>query len=309
MANISARQLQYFLALAQAGSFSRAADSVGVTQSTLSAAIQSLELELGVTLVDRTARKMQLLPSGEDLVARAQDIIALMEELPEHARRADRPLATRLRLGVIPSIAPFLLPKLLPATRKAFPELHLNVREGLTRSLLDAVRSGALDVALVAQPYQLGDFEVSEVGHDPFYLAVKRDHPLSNRDVVDAEDLESLPFLLLENGHCLREHVMAAIGAKPHENDGDVHATSITTLVQLVEFGMGVTLLPEVAVKAGAARGTDLCLIPYEGKNNFRSLTLVWRMGAARRQEYQIFAEHLRKKCLNRPANYNAARV
>lgn len=298
MTNITIRQLHYFLALVQAGSFSRAADTVGVTQSTLSAAIQTLENELGSVLVDRSGRRIQLLPAGEDLAARARDIIAQVEELPDHARQAALPLKTRLRLGVIPSIAPYLLPKLLPATAKAFPDLHLTVREGLTRAMLEAVRSGALDVALIAQPYQLDDFETVHIGRDPFYLAVKRDHPLSNRDKVDAVDLQSQPFLLLENGHCLREHVMAAIGAKPYESGGDVHATSIVTLIQLVEFGMGVTLLPEVAVRAGVARGTDICLIPYEGEHNFRSLVLVWRSGAARRQEYQLFAQHLRAKCL-----------
>ncbi len=133
MLNISVRQLHYFMALVKAGSFSRAAEVVGVTQSTLSAAIQSLEAELGVTLIDRSGRRMQLLPAGEDFLERARTIVALIEELPEHARQAERPLTTRLRMGVIPSIAPFLLPKILPATSRAFPELQLTIREGLTR--------------------------------------------------------------------------------------------------------------------------------------------------------------------------------
>jgi len=298
MLNISVRQLHYFMALVKAGSFSRAAEVVGVTQSTLSAAIQALETELGVTLIDRSGRRMQLLPAGEDFLARARTIIALIEELPEHARQAERPLTTRLRMGVIPSIAPFLLPKVLPATAKAFPELQLTIREGLTRSLLDSLRSGSLDVALVAHPYDLDEFEVAELGRDIFYLAVRRDHALANREQVDADDLQDQPFLLLETGHCLREHVMAAIGSAPAQASGDVHATSIMTLVQLVDFGMGVTLLPEVAVKAGATRGTELSIVPYEGKNNYRSLVLVWRSNAARRNEFQLFADHLRGKCM-----------
>ncbi|MFK3663812.1 hydrogen peroxide-inducible genes activator [Ochrobactrum teleogrylli] len=299
MLNISVRQLHYFLSLVQAGSFSRAAEAVGVTQSTLSAAIQALEAELGVTLIDRTGRRMQLLPAGEDFLARARDIVARIEELPEHARQAERPLTTRLRLGVIPSIAPFFLPKVLPATAKAFPELQLTVREGLTRSLLESLRSGTLDVALVAHPYDLDEFEMAEIGQDPFFLAVRRDHALANRDRVDADDLLDEPFLLLESGHCLREHVMAAIGSKPAQTGGDVHATSIMTLVQLVQFGMGVTLLPELAVKANVARGTDLSIVPYEGKNNFRSLVLAWRANAARRNEFQLFASHLRDNCMS----------
>lgn len=298
MLNISVRQLHYFMALVKAGSFSRAAEVVGVTQSTLSAAIQALETELGVTLIDRSGRRMQLLPAGEDFLARARTIIALIEELPEHARQAERPLTTRLRMGVIPSIAPFLLPKVLPATAKAFPELQLTIREGLTRSLLDSLRSGSLDVALVAHPYDLDEFEIAELGRDIFYLAVRRDHALANREQVDADDLQDQPFLLLETGHCLREHVMAAIGSTPAQASGDVHATSIMTLVQLVDFGMGVTLLPEVAVKAGATRGTELSIVPYEGKHNYRSLVLVWRSNAARRNEFQLFADHLRGKCM-----------
>jgi len=302
MLNISVRQLHYFLSLVQAGSFSRAADAVGVTQSTLSAAIQALEAELGVTLIDRTGRRMQLLPAGEDFLARARDIVARIEELPAHARQAERPLTTRLRLGVIPSIAPFFLPKVLPATAKAFPELQLTVREGLTRSLLESLRSGTLDVALVAHPYDLDEFEMAEIGRDPFFLAVRRDHALANRDRVDADDLLDEPFLLLESGHCLREHVMAAIGSKPAQTGGDVHATSIMTLVQLVQFGMGVTLLPELAIKANVARGTDLSIVPYEGKNNFRSLVLAWRVNAARRNEFQLFANHLRDNCMGNEA-------
>ncbi|SPU62688.1 LysR family transcriptional regulator, hydrogen peroxide-inducible genes activator [Brucella melitensis] len=298
MLNISVRQLHYFLALVQAGSFSRAAEAIGVTQSTLSAAIQALEAELGATLIDRTGRRMQLLPAGEDFLARARDIVALIEELREHARQAERPLTTRLRMGVIPSIAPFLLPKVLPATAKAFPELQLTVREGLTRSLLESLRSGTLDVALVAHPYDLDEFEIAEIGRDPFLLAVRRDHALANRDSVEASDIDDQPFLLLETGHCLREHVMAAIGSKPAQMSGDVHATSIMTLVQLVQFGMGVTLLPQLAIKAGVTRGTDLSVVPYEGKYNFRSLVLAWRTNAARRNEFQLFANHLRSNCL-----------
>lgn len=298
MLNISVRQLHYFLALVQAGSFSRAAEAIGVTQSTLSAAIQALEAELGATLIDRTGRRMQMLPAGEDFLARARDIVALIEELPEHARQAERPLTTRLRMGVIPSIAPFLLPKVLPATAKAFPELQLTVREGLTRSLLESLRSGTLDVALVAHPYDLDEFEIAEIGRDPFLLAVRRDHALANRNSVEASDIDDQPFLLLETGHCLREHVMAAIGSKPAQMSGDVHATSIMTLVQLVQFGMGVTLLPQLAIKAGVTRGTDLSVVPYEGKYNFRSLVLAWRTNAARRNEFQLFANHLRSNCL-----------
>lgn len=297
MANISIRQLQYFLALVKAGSFSGAAEQIGVTQSTLSAAIQGLEAELGAILIDRSGRRIQLLPAGEELVARACEIVALVGELPEHARLAERPLTTRLRMGVIPSIAPFMLPKILPATTQSFPDLDFSVREGLTRPLLDAVRSGALDVALIALPYPLEKLEKSDLFVDNFYMAVKRDHALSNYSYVQADDIGGLPFLLLENGHCLREHVITAIGSKPSEMATKVHATSITTLVQLVEFGMGVTLLPGLALKTIITPNSNIHIIPFEGENNSRTLSLVWREGAARRQEYQLFADHLKQNC------------
>lgn len=298
MLNISLRQLHYFIALARSSSFSRAADQVGVTQSTLSAAIQALESEMGVQLIDRTGRRMQLLPAGEDLLGRSQQILALIAELPEHARQAGQPLTTRLRLGVIPSIAPFMLPKVVPETARHFPSLQLTVREGLTSTLLDSLRAGALDVALLAFPYELDEFETMAIGQDPFYLAVRRDHALANRDAVEAGDVENQPFLLLDSGHCMREHVMAAIGSKPAQAGADVHATSIMTLVQLVDYGMGLTLLPEVAVKAGVTRGSEISVVPYRGRNNFRTLMLAWRPSSARRQEFRLFAEHIRDHCM-----------
>lgn len=298
MLNVSIRQLHYLVALAETSSFSRAADRVGVTQSTLSAAIRALETELGTDLVDRSARAIQLLPAGEAVTRRAKSIIGLVEELPEHVAEAVRPLTTPLRLGVIPSVAPFILPKVVPSLRAAYPELHLFVREGLTRSLLEALRGGSLDTALIATPFSFDGLESEKLGDDIFHLAVPLDHHLARRDTVELGDLRSEQLLLLESGHCLREHVIAAIGLGGLPETGDVRASSIMTLVQMVEFGMGVTLLPDIAVEAGATRGARLDLLPYAGLPAKRDLVLVWRTGAARRRDYLMLADHLRTHCL-----------
>ncbi|MGH6760659.1 MAG: hydrogen peroxide-inducible genes activator [Phyllobacterium sp.] len=298
MLNITVRHLHYLVALAETGSFSRAANRVGVTQSTLSAAIQSLELELGAPLVDRSGRKIQMLPSGDAVVRQARDIIVRIQELPEHAAEAARPLTTRLRLGVIPSVAPFILPKILPSLTEAYPELNLSMREGLTRDLLDELRSGRLDAAIIARPYQIDGFDCAEIGVDPFFLAIRNDHPLAKRDKVDMDDVEGERFLLLETGHCLREHVIAAVGEANARGEDDVRASSIMTLVQMMEFGLGVTLLPRIAIEAGATRGTNLSVVPYVGEHNARSLVLIWRSGAVRRHDYHLLAEHLRHHCM-----------
>ncbi|MBS7698698.1 MULTISPECIES: hydrogen peroxide-inducible genes activator [unclassified Chelatococcus] len=306
MLNVSFRQLHYLVALAETMSFSRAAERVGVTQSTLSAAIRALEAELGTELVDRSARAIQLLPAGEAITRRAKSIIGLVEELPDHVAGALRPLTTPLRLGVIPSVAPFILPKVVPSLRDAYPELHLFVREGLTRSLLEALRNGGLDAALIATPYAIEGLDCEILGDDLFHLAVPLDHPFANRETVEFGELRGERLLLLEAGHCLREHVIAAIGLDDLPEAEDVRAASIMTLVQMVEFGMGVTLLPDIAVEAGATRGARLQLLPYANTRAKRSLALVWRTGAARRGDYLLLANHLRDYCLpHRPVKTN----
>jgi len=296
MANISIRQLQYLLALADTGSFSRAAERVGVTQSTLSAAISALENELGTLLIDRSSRRAGLLPAGEAIRAKAQEVVATVSAMPELVSDAGQPLTSKLRMGVIPSIAPFVLSRLIPSIGESYPELRLCLREGLTRWLIDGLQEGKLDVALIAHPYSLDGITGVSVGKDPFLLAVKSGHPLAGRKRVSAKDLEHEHILLLESGHCLRNHVISAVG--PIQGQDDVLATSLITLVQMVDFGLGATLLPSIAAKAGVTRGTDIVLVPYDGPNSYRTLMLVWRQGSARADEYSQLAEHIRSKPL-----------
>ncbi|WP_137392406.1 hydrogen peroxide-inducible genes activator [Rhodoligotrophos defluvii] len=297
MLNVSLRQLRYLAALAETQSFSRAAQRMNVAQSTLSAAIQGIETALGAALVDRSGRSVRLTAAGELVIEHVRGILADIDQLPSHVAVASRPLTTRLRLGVIPSVAPFILPKVLPSLRAAYPKLRLRVQEGLTRSLLDDVRSGQLDAALIALPYGFDGFDHVALARDPFMLAVPEGHALARRRAASVGELGSETLLLLERGHCLRDHVLRVVNADV--GDGDVRATSLITLVQLVENKMGVTLLPRVAIEAGLVRGARIRLVPLrEGEAASRTLALVWRARAARQGDYRELAEHLRRHCL-----------
>jgi LysR family hydrogen peroxide-inducible transcriptional activator len=298
MFNASIRQLRYLIALADTQSFSRAAERMNVTQSTLSVAIQSIEHAMGAELVDRTGRTIQLTAAGEVIVSRLRGLLSDIDELPNHAAEAAQPLSTRLRFGVIPSVAPFILPKALPSLRLAYPKLRLSVREGLTRTLLDELRNGQLDAALIATPYRFEGLDHVVLSDDPFALAVAENHRLANRDVIDVHDLEGERLLLLEPGHCLREHVIAAVGIEAGD-DGDVRTASLVTLMQLVENGMGVTFLPRIAVEAGLLRGAHVRLVSCHGNRSMtRTLVLVWRARAARSGDYTLLATHLRDHCM-----------
>jgi LysR family transcriptional regulator, hydrogen peroxide-inducible genes activator len=294
--NVNLRHLRYLVTLSESSTFAAAAKAAGITQSTLSAAIQGLEAEFGHPLIDRSGRRMQLLPFGEAMVRRARHILAEIQELPEYAAREILPLGTRLRLGVIPSVAPFVLPKLLSSLSHGYPQLHLRVREGLTQSLLTELSSGRLDAAFIAHIPALEGIEMVELAKDPFYLAVKAGHPLTRLKEVTMAQLAHEPLLLLDQGHCLREHAMVALGRDAITEENDVRAASLLTLVQLVEAGMGITLLPKIAHEAIA--GTRVQLIPYAAPKAERTLVLVWRKGAVRADDYRLLAAHIRAHCL-----------
>lgn len=289
------RQLSYLVALADHRHFGRAAESCFVTQSTLSAGLQELEGLLGVTLVERTKRRVMPTPLGEEIVARARRLLRDAEDLADTARAAAEPLSGLVRLGVIPTIAPYLLPRVLPGLRAAHPRLKLHLREDQTARLLEALSGGDLDVVLLALPYPAEDLETEEIGADPFLLACPPDHPLARLKQVAAADLAGADLLLLEEGHCLREHALAACRLPSVQGRG-LQATSLHTLVQMVANGLGVTLLPRLAVDAEVTRGVDLVLRPLaDGEAAARHLGLAWRRSSPRRGEYRLLAEELRR--------------
>jgi LysR family hydrogen peroxide-inducible transcriptional activator len=288
------RQLSYLVALAEHRHFGRAADACFVTQSTLSAGLQEMEALLGVTLVERTKRRVMLTPVGAEVAARARRLLSDAEELADAARAAGEPLSGPLRLGVIPTIAPYLLPRVLPGLRERFPRLKLHLREDHTARCLEQLNGGELDAVLLALPYPAEELETATIGLDPFLLACPADHPLARLERVSSADLAHAELLLLEEGHCLREHALAACQL-PSVRGRGTQATSLHTLVQMVANGMGVTLLPRMAVEAEVTRGTGLVLRPLaDAAAAARAIGLAWRRSSPRRAEFMLLAEDLR---------------
>ncbi len=290
------RQVGYLIALVQHRHFGRAADACFVTQSTLSAGLQELEAVLGVTLVERTKRRVHLTPLGRVIAARGRELMRTAEEMVELARSAAAPLSGPLRLGVIPTIGPFLLPAILPRLRHEFPQLRMFLREDLSARLLDQLDSGDLDAVILALPYN-GDLEFKELGQDPFLLVCPSDHRLAGHDAVKPSELPEGELILLEEGHCLTSHALAAcrLGVPGFGGAGSraaVHGTSLHTIVQMVAGGLGLTLLPRLAVDAGILGGTDLVAKPLVDAG-VRTLALGWRHSAPRPAEFQLLAEHI----------------
>ncbi len=286
------RQLQYLKLLAEHGSFSRAAEAAHVTQPTLSAGIQELEKILGVPVVDRARSGVILTAIGEETLLRAGEILARSEDLVQAARSAGQPLTGRFRLGVIPTIAPFLLPKALPLLRQRFPKLKLFLREDLTGRLITALKAGSLDAALIALPYDTSGLESAHVSDDELLAALPFGHPLSHAAKVSPERLEDEELILLEDGHCLREHALAVCGLEPPRlGEEGFAATSLHTLVQMVGSGLGVSLVPAMAVEAGLARGVPISVLHLSAETPQREIVTVWRKGSSRANEGRMLAE------------------
>jgi LysR family hydrogen peroxide-inducible transcriptional activator len=287
------RQLQYLKLLAEHGSFSRAAQAAHVTQPTLSAGIQELEKILGAPLVDRARSGVILTAAGEETVRRAEAILTQADDLVQAARGAGEPLAGRFRLGVIPTIAPFLLPKALPALRTRFPKLRLFLREDLTQRLVAALKSGALDAALIALPYDMTGLSWEHVEDDELLAAFPANHPATAHERVRPEELERDHLILLEDGHCLREHALAACGLNPPRasDDETFAATSLPTLVQMVGSGLGVSFLPAMAVEAGLTDHAPVTVRPLLADHPSREIVVAWRAGSSRAREARLLAE------------------
>ena len=287
------RQLAYLVELAGRLNFRAAAEAQFVTQSTLSAGIKELETLLGVQLVERNKRSVRLTAVGEDVAARARELLAAATDLTESARSAMRPLSGPLRLGAIPTIAPYLLPKVLPALRRVHRDLKLYLREDLTKRLLERLRAGGLDVALIALPFDTGDLYVRELFRDEFSFVAREADPAVREKKVELGRIDSGDMLLLEDGHCLRDHAIAACGSHRGSWESQVEATSLTTLIQMVEGGLGVTLLPWITLDAGILKGTRLVARPLSRPAPSRTLALVARRSSPRRRDADLLAEFL----------------
>jgi LysR family hydrogen peroxide-inducible transcriptional activator len=292
------QQLRYLLALADHGHFGRAAAACAVTQSTLSAGIIALERQLDAGLLERGAAKRPVFtPLGLEVVERSRHALAALEAVAETAAAARDPLTGPLRLGVIPTIGPFLLPRLMPALRDAFPRLRLWLREDQTERLVAQLESGRLDLLLLALPCACGEAETLAIAADPFVDVLHAGHRLAGRDRVPVGALAAERLLLLEDGHCLREHALDACGLPRGTLAGEegFAATSLHTLVQMVAGGLGVTLVPRLAIEGGVLAGTPVEVRPLEGAHGGeapagRSLALAWRTRSPRATEFRDLA-------------------
>ncbi len=284
--SLSLRQLGYFVALARTLHFGKAAQTCFVTQSTLSAGIKELEDSLGAKLAERTKRRVVLTSLGLEVLERAQALLRDAEDLKDLAASRGGPLSGPLRLGVIPTIAPYLLPHKLPDIRRALPDLDLILIEDQTERLLGGLREGRLDLVLMALPWPSDEFSSLNLFSDPFMLACPKTHRLAGYKCVTSADFADEPLLLLADGHCLREHALSACSLKGHAGQRGLEGTSLMTLTQMVAGGLGITLLPQMAIDAGLARLSDLALVPLEPDSNARDIGLLWRKTSGRDDEF-----------------------
>jgi LysR family transcriptional regulator, hydrogen peroxide-inducible genes activator len=287
------RQLAYLVELAGRLNFRAAAEAQFVTQSTLSAGIKELERLLDVQLVERDTRHVRLTAAGEDVAARGRLLLAAATDLAENARSATRPLSGPLHLGAIPTIAPFLLPSVLPALRRAYAELRLHLREDLTDRLIERLQAGRLDVALIALPFDTGDLHVRELFEDELSFVARDADPAVRQKTVALRSIDPARMVLLEEGHCLSDHVIAACGPRRGRGESHVEATSLTTLIQMVEGGLGVTLLPGITLEAGLLKGTRLVARSISPAPPSRTLALVARRTSPRCRDADLLAEFL----------------
>lgn len=271
------RQLRFLTALDEAQNFSRAADLCNVTQSTLSTGLKELEDRLGVQVAERTKHSVLMTALGLDLAERARGILAEVQDFENRAKRERNAGVTAIRLGTIPTVGPFLMPKAMPLLRNVLPATKFYLREELTASLVEGVMEGRLDLLLIALPHLLPpQIETEVLFADGYWLATPLDHPLGNRNVVRADDLADRHLLLLDKGHCLQRHALSSLEGINMDEDQSFSATSLSTLVAMVEENLGITMLPKLAVDAGIAKGHKLHFGDILGARP-REVALAWR--------------------------------
>ncbi len=288
------KQLEYLTALADTRHFGRAAKRCNVTQSTLSAGIRDLESVLGTSVAERSNRRVLITRVGVEIAEKAKALLRDAEKIMDVASAGRSPMTGEIHLGVIPTIGPFFLPRILPTLREKFPELTIYLREEQTAPMLVRLEDGELDTVLIALPWETGDLAVEDILEDEFLFACDRTHPLADAGVVPLKALAGEHLLLLEEGHCLRGHALDVCRIGDRGARTQFEASSLHTLVQMVAAGIGVTLVPQLAVDAQIALGTDISLSRLATPAS-RRIGLAWRKTSLRAEEFRLLADTLRE--------------
>ncbi len=287
------KQLHYLRMLAEHRHFGHAAQACFVTQSTLSAGILELEQILETVLVEREPRGIRLTPIGEDIARRGVEILNQVDALIDQARAEKAPFSRPIRLGVIPTIAPFMLPAALAGLRERYPQLRVLIREGQSAQVLEWLHHGELDLVLLALPYPMEGLASRRLFYDPFSVVFPRGHAFEEHQQISGARLKQETTLLLEDGHCLRDHALEACHLRIQEINSPIKATSLHTIVQMVANGIGVTLLPRMALDAGILKDLALAHRPLRDDRRGRAIGLVWRLGSPLQQSYELLAAEL----------------
>ena len=284
------KQLQYLVALKDHGHFGRAAEACFVTQSTLSAGLRELETLIGVVLVERTRRVVRFTPLGDRIAEKARRVLREAEELGDLARAAGRPLSGDMRMSVIPTIAPFMLPRILPRLRAEYPDLKLYLREEPSAMACEGLSNGRTDCVLLALPFACGDFAVRPLFGDRLYVAYPEGEYPQSRATISAGEIDERRLLLLEDGHCLKDHALAACNRPELRAEATMLGTSLHTIVQMVDSALGVTILPQMAISAGILENTRVGARPLAADHPERQIALVWRRASPRERDFELLA-------------------
>jgi LysR family hydrogen peroxide-inducible transcriptional activator len=289
------KQLRYLIAISETLNFTRAAEVCFVGQSTLSAGLKELEDSLGVQLVERDKHSVSLTPIGQGVVERAQRLIVQADDLVDFVEGSAGVMMGVIKLGVIPTIAPFLLPLFLPKMREQFPNLKIVLREDLTANLIDKLNRHELDFALIALPYDTKGFLMKELFNDEFWLIGKEDDPSLKNNEIQLTNRLTNRILLLDEGNCLRDHTLAACKKTEIASQNGIEATSLLTLVQMVEYGLGMALMPEMAIKSGLLKNTHLIARPLTAPAPNRKIALIARSSTARIEEFNALVKVIKR--------------
>ena len=288
------KQLRYFVALEKTEHFGKAAQACFVSQSAFSVAIRELENILGSQLVDRTNKNVTITRVGKEVASHANRCLRDIEYLAAIANTSHEPLSNKLVLGSIPTIAPFILPTLVPALKQKFPDLKLYLRENTTLNIYDQLMDGQLDLILIALPYKLAGIEVMPLVRDPFVLACRQDTKFIKPENYHPEELPPESIILLEDGHCLRDHTLSACRLRNQDTVNSFSANSLLTLVEMVESDLGITYLTKMTQDSSLLNHTDIQTWPL-AEDSYRDIGLVWRKNSAQSEEFRVLGEFIRK--------------